>query len=130
MTTLYQEILDKCTTEELSAKNFHTIAQKVSAGRIKVNYKEIGKGTVLSTIGLTTGNALLDVIDTVSDFRHVKNLLATATLDIGSPLVRAALDGMVGTVLTQDQANALKAVAETPDPVTWEQCREAIEKGV
>ncbi|HRD68281.1 MAG TPA: hypothetical protein PKY50_19295 [Candidatus Competibacter sp.] len=37
---------------------------------------------------------------------------------IGNLTVRAAIDAMIGTLLTADQATAIKALAEIPAPVT------------
>lgn len=93
------------------------IAAALSQGRIKTVPTEIGNGMVLATIGLTSGNALLDVLNNAPDFRHVRPLLEQGRLDISTPLARAALDGLVGVVITQAEADALKALAERPDPI-------------
>jgi hypothetical protein len=75
---------------------------------------EVGNGTILEVLGLATGNALLDVMYGNSDFRHVKPLLEQGRLRLDSPLTRAALDSLVGFVLTEAQAEALKAKATQP----------------
>ena len=82
--------------------------------RTRLVKTEIGNGLILSTLGLTAGNALLDVIHTQADFRYVKPLVEQGRLDISDALVRATLDSLVGTVLTAEQAAALKAIAEQP----------------
>lgn len=75
---------------------------------------ECGNGTILEVLGLTTGNALLDVLTTAPDFRHVKPLVEQGRLRLDAPLTAAALGSLVPGVLTQDQANALLARARVP----------------
>lgn len=104
--------------EELrQSQDTQAIADALSVGRVKLVPTEIGAGTVLMVLGIEDGNALLDVINSVSDFRHVKPLVEQGRLRIDMPLVRATLDSLVPLVLTTEQADALKAVAEIPDPV-------------
>lgn len=76
--------------------------------------RDIGNGSILETIGLAAGNALLDVINNVSDFRHVKPLVEQGRLVSSSPLVIATIQSLVPSVLTQAQANALIALGTTP----------------
>ena len=102
---LPQEITDRQDTQ--------LIADGLSAGRVKLVKTEIGKLTVLSTIGLEAGNALLDIIDTVDTFRHVRYPLSNGWLDVSDPTARAMLD----TICAPENASKLKALAERPDPV-------------
>jgi len=44
--------------------------------------------------------------------------LSKASLDVGNLSVRAAIDMMVGTLLTAEQATAVKAMAEQPATVS------------
>ncbi len=74
---------------------------------------EIGKGKVLGTIGLEAGNTLLDIIDNVADFRHVKQLVANGWLDVGDALTRVMID----QVCTPEDGVALKALAEISTPI-------------
>jgi len=74
---------------------------------------EIGKGKVIGTIGLVAGNTLLDIIDNVADFRHVKQLVANGWLDVGDALTRAMID----QVCTPEDGAALKALAEISMPI-------------
>lgn len=80
---------------------------------ITVRACEIGKGKVLGAIGLEAGNTLLDIIDNVADFRHVKQLVANGWLDVGNPLTRAMID----QVCSPAGAAALKALAEVSTPI-------------
>lgn len=102
----------------LASRDYDAIAAALSVGRKRANTLEIGNGTILATIGITAGNALLDVIATAPDFRHVKPLVEQGRLLIGSPLVQATVKSLVGTVLTQQQADALCALGFTADPVS------------
>ena len=111
----------------IAAKDDETLAALVSVGRRKPNTREIGNGTILETIGLTAGNALLDVINTAPDFRHVKPLVEQGRLVISSSLVQATVQGLVGlSVLTQGQADDLCALGFQPDPVTALEVRKAL----
>lgn len=100
--------------ELLAQQNTQAIADALSVGRSKLVHTEIGKGVVLATLGVTDGNALLDLIDSAPDFRHVKQLVANGWLDIADPLTRATID----QVCTFADATKLKALAEVADPVS------------
>ena len=126
MSTLLQEITAKCPPEMIAAKEHGQIAALVSAGRTKPSGLQVGKGTILETIGLAAGNAFLDVIDTQPDFRHVRGLIAEGRLIISSPLVKATIGSLVPAVLTQAQANALLALATVPDPIDELSVRRAV----
>lgn len=103
------------------------IAAILSIGRVTTTYTEIGNGLILATIGLTSGNALLDYLATDATFRHVRPLLEQGRLDVSSALVRGALDQFaVGGVITQAEADALKALAETPNPIHYNTVSDAL----
>jgi urease gamma subunit len=127
MTTLLDEIRAKCPKELIEAREHGQIAALVSKDRTKASGLQVGKGTILETIGLTAGNAFLDVIDTVADFRHVRGLVAEGRLIISSPLVMGTIQSFVPAVLTQAQANALLALATVPAPVSVQEVVSAME---
>ena len=103
------------------------IAATLSNGRIKFVPTEIGNGTILETIGLAAGNALLDVVNTAQDFRYVKPLVEQGRLTVGSALVQATVQALVPMgVLAQPQADALCALGFDPDPVTAQQVSDAM----
>lgn len=103
------------------------LAAALSQGRTKLVPTEIGNGTILEAIGLSAGNALLDVINTAPDFRHVKPLIEQGRLRLDSALVLGTLQSLVAaTVITQAHADALVARATAPDPVTEYEVRAAI----
>lgn len=102
------------------------IAAALNATRTRANKREIGNGTILEVLGLAAGNALLDVINTVPDFRHVKPLVEQGRLMVGSALVQATVQSLVPAVLTQPQADALCALGVEPDPVDIIELRRAM----
>ncbi len=128
--TLLEEIQAKCTPAILASKDVQAIADALNTDRTKIVPTEIGNGLILETIGLAAGNALLDTIAAVSDFRHVRPLLDQGRLRVDSALVRGTLDSLVPAVLTLAQAAALKALAVKPDPVSPAQVANALDGGV
>ena len=135
--TLFQEIQAKCSPEVISAGNYHVIAETVNVDRVKTTIRtgEIGNGTVLESLGLTVGNALLDLIHANPSFKYVVPLLDQGRLIINSTLVQGTLQSLVnvqiaaGVTFTQAHMDALNNASIVPDPVTWMQCQEAVEKG-
>ena len=125
--TLLDEITAKCGPALLASRDYDAIAAFVSAGRKKPSTREIGNGTILEVLGLTAGNALLDVVNTAQDFRYVKPLVEQGRLTVGSALVQATVQSLVPMgVLTQPQADALCALGFEADPVTAQQVSDAI----
>lgn len=103
------------------------IADALSVGRTRFVPTEIGNGTILEVLGLAKGNALIDIINTQPDFRHVKPLVEQGRLRLDTMLVRATLQSLVPAVLTQAEADALVARAKVPDPVTHDQVGAALQ---
>ena len=127
---LLDEIKAKCSAALLASRDTTAIAAAVNVGRVKANMLEIGNGSILNTIGITAGNKLLDVINTVADYRYVKPLVDQGRLLIGSPLVQATVQNFTtiagGSVLTQAQADALCALGMSPDAVSELDVRRAL----
>lgn len=115
--TLRDEIISKCSPDLLALHDTNAIANVINSGRVKPNKIEIGNVTILEVLGLPVGNALLDIIYTDSNFRHVKPLVEQGRLTIGSPLVQGTIQSMVGAVLTQEQANMLCSIGMDLDPI-------------
>lgn len=129
--TLLEEIQAKCSQEQIAERNFHIIADVVSTGRTRPNQREIGNGTILDVLGLTKGNALLDLIHGNPQFKYVVPLLDQGRLIVSSTLVASTIQSLVPALLTQEEADALLSIGHTADPVTWEQCQAAfIEAGL
>lgn len=127
--SLIAEIQAKCDPALIASRDFDAIAAAVNIGRTKPSHREIGNGTVLEVLGLSAGNALLDVINTAPDFRHVKPLVEQGRLIVSSPLVQATVQSLVPSVLTQQQADSLCALGFEPDHVIASQVARALEGG-
>ena len=126
--SLLAEIQSKCPPELIAAKEHGQIAALVSAGRTRPSTKEIGNGTILETIGLQYGNAMLDVIYSDQQFRHVKPLLEQGRLIVGSPLVVATIQGMAANgVIPAAARDALLALTVEPAPVSVQEVIKAME---
>lgn len=102
------------------------IADALSVGRTRYVETQIGVGTIIEVLGFATANAVLDVIYSAPDYRHVKPLLDQGRLHLDSPFVRGALQAMVPALLTQEQRDALVARAAVSDPVNEYDVRMAI----
>lgn len=102
------------------------IANALSAGRTRYVETQIGVGTIIEVLGLATANAVLDVIYSAPDYRHVRPLLDQGRLRLDSAFVRGALQSMVPALLTQEQRDALVARAAVSDPVNEYDVRMAI----
>lgn len=101
-------------------------AAVLSVRRKKLVPTEVGNGTILEVLGLASGNALLDAINAAPDFRHVKPMVEQGRLRLDSPLVIATLQSLVGSLLTQAQADALLARAEADAPIPASAVSEAL----
>jgi len=114
---------DEILASGLPLDDHGAIATFLSSGRTKVVSTEIGKGRVLSVLGLEAGNELLDIIDNTPLFRHVKFLVANGWLDVGDSLTRQMID----QICSPENAAKLKALAVVDDPVTSQEVSKALE---
>ena len=128
---LKAEILAKCPKEVLDRGNYHEIADVVSEGRVSTKETLVGFGTILDVLGPRAGALALDafesLVPTVPEVKWTLKLLDKSNLDLGLSSTRMQLDQLVPAILTQEQANALKALAEIPQPVTWFDCNLALD---
>lgn len=142
--TLYEEIVAKCTQEELAApRNYHVIAAKVNLDRApKSLSKLISERGILESYadGPLAADAVISKLEAFGASGHplasivkraLKFLGQAEGLDIGSPATQGMLTQLgIGGVITTDEANKLKALAPTvPNHVSWEQCQAAMEQG-
>lgn len=133
--TLYEEILAKCTPEEIAEKNYHVIAAKVNVGRKRLTSKIGGIGYIMTVLGPVEGAAVLDALEAVSASNSAVKwamvMINAGTLDFGLVSTHAMIDTLVAaTVISAPDGAALKASAEVPDEVSWMACNEAVDKGV
>lgn len=88
---------------------------------------EIGIGLILETIGLESGNALLDAIKATPEFRHVYPMLEQGRLDLSSPLVEIALGMLVqAEVISNSDAQILLSLSIRPIEVSETDVKRAI----
>jgi hypothetical protein len=124
---LREDILaDPACATALAARDCIEMARIRSIGRTRANAREIGNGTILETLGIAAGNALLDEINTNASYRYVKPLVEQGRLLIGAALVQATVQSMVPAVLTQAQADTLCALGKEPDPLTLQEVGDAL----
>lgn len=116
--TLLEEIKAKCSPELLASRDHQAIADAVNVGRTKPTDTEIGNGTILEVLGLSLGTQVLDVINSTAAYKYVKPLLEQGRLKMGSALAQGAVQAFVPGLLTQEQADAIKALGKAPDPIT------------
>lgn len=112
-----------------------TIAAILSAGRVTIAQRQINDGDAAIALGVPGGPLFLYQLElaATSDLaqgataqqvalyavaRQAWRSLTRGTFDIGNSVVRQAIDAMVDTLLTAEQATTLKALAEVPAPIT------------
>jgi hypothetical protein len=103
------------------------IADAISDKRTKLVKTEAGVGTILEVLGIDTGNALLDIVYNVADFRYVKPLIEQGRLRLDSPFVISFIEKFTQEgLLTEDQRDSLLSKAKEADPVSEFDIRVAI----
>lgn len=139
--TLYEEILSKCTAQQIQERNFHTIAATVNVGRTKTVSTMISERGIMDKYadGPVAADAVLAKLETFANSgapgsgplkRALKFLAQAEGLDIGASTTRAQLDALASAgVITLDESNKLKALAPSvTDYVTWDQCQTAFQE--
>lgn len=112
------------------------IADILNQGRApKIVKREVGDGLISLALGVPAGPVFLMQLEMLSNMpvtqdtpleqmaqiavaRQAWRSLIKGGFDVGDMTVRAGLDMFVGSLLTAEQASAIKALAETPDIVT------------
>lgn len=112
------------------------IADILNAGRApKIIKREVGDGLISLALGVPAGPVFLMQLEMLSNqsvtpetppeqmaqiavARQAWRSLNRSGFDVGDLTVRAGLGMFVGSLLTAEQATAIKALAETPDVVT------------
>ncbi len=135
--TLYQEIVAKCTPQEIAAGNHHVVAAKVNVDRVKTVKTPIedvqaylqttGAWWDIKAVAANPAHAAFAAADAVMDVANARY----NNIDMSLPIVAQMFGGLVAAaVITQEQADFLMAMGTVADPVTYLQCGDAIEKGV
>ena len=112
------------------------IADILNQGRApKIIKREVGDGLISLALGVPAGPVFLMQLEMLSNMpvtqdtpleqmaqiavaRQAWRSLIKGGFDVGDMTVRAGLDMFVGSLLTAEQASAIKALAESPDVVT------------
>ena len=112
------------------------IAAILSAGRTRVEpSKMLNDGEVAVALGIPGGPVFLYSLEQAAEnapapgapaedmvahavARQAWRSLLKGQFNIGDASVRAAIDSMIGRLLTAEQATAIKALAEVPAPVS------------
>ena len=120
------------------------IAEALSAGRTKIISSEVGDGAIALALGTPAGPIFMlqleqvantpvteatppELVAQIAVARQAWRSINRVGFDVGNPGVRAGIDAMVGTLLTAEQAEAIKALAVVPDPVTSQEVTKALE---
>lgn len=112
------------------------VADILNQGRAqKIIKREVGDGLISLALGVPAGPVFLMQLEMLSNLpvtqetpleqlaqiavaRQAWRSLIKGGFDVGDMTVRAGLDMFVGSLLTAEQASAIKALAESPDIVT------------
>lgn len=142
MTTAQQSALEAVagralTGEEIAAidlllpeRNDVAIAAILSTGRVKTQPTPIGIGTVLAVMAPAGGdflNALESMGAADSNVKWALKMIEQGTFDVGHPVTRAQLEEFAVTAPSMSGAiAALLAVAEAPDPISFNTVSDAL----
>ena len=129
--TLLDEIKAKCSPELLASRDYDLIAQTVSAGRKTVVKSLHGIGSIIEILGLEGGPSVLNSLEQLKPLNQAVKwgwiLLEKGELDFGSDTTRLMIDSLtVSSVLTAEQSNLLKSLAERDNPVSEFEIRKAL----
>lgn len=139
MSTLWQEIQEKCSPELIAARNMHDIVAVLNAGRTKVVSTMITERGILAKYpdGAVAADAILTKLEAFATAgqpmssivaRALKFLANTGGIDVGDTATRGLLDALAaGGVLTADEAAKLKGLASVPDQLDWTQVQAAFD---
>lgn len=120
------------------------IADALSVGRTKVISREVGDGAIALALGTPAGPIFMlqleqiantpvteatppELVAQIAVARQAWRSINRVGFDVGNPGVRDGIDAMIGTLLTAEQAEAIKALAVVPDPVSSEDVTKALE---
>lgn len=119
----------------LPLTDYGAIADALSAGRTKIISREVGDGAIALALGTPAGPIFMMQLEQIANTpvteampaeqiaqiavaRQAWRSINRVGFDVGNPGVRAGIDAMAGTLLTAEQAEAIKALAVVHDPVT------------
>lgn len=105
-----------------AAQDTQAISDAISVGRVRLTPTPIGFGRILDALGPVDGAAVLDTLEAVkatnSALKWAWYLLERGELDVSLDSVRGQIDALAASgAMTAVQADAIKSLAEQPDPV-------------
>lgn len=115
-------LLDNPTLLALAKSSPGEAAIALSTERVEWVPTEIGTGTVIDTLGIQAGNAVLDVIKNAPDYRYVWALIEQGRLRLDWQSTRDNIAVLVGMgIMTQEQADLLlnRARSNVNESVSW-----------
>ena len=128
MTPLQQTALEalmgrSMSTDEITlagTRSDRDLAISMSVGLKAPVKTPIGYGTVLATLGLTIGNALLDAVNGNPMFKYLLPDLQQGMLQLDHPMVQASLNSLAasGTIPGFDATQAAKMIAVCMQPIS------------
>lgn len=133
--TLLEEIQAKCTLTLIASRDHQAIADAVNVGRTRLRKTELGQGGIVAAIGdVDAANAFLDIVtnranDPASKFRHIASVINRGEFDMGEQMAQISVQAMVPAVLTQEQADKLKALGIAGDHVSAARVANALDGG-
>lgn len=137
--SLWDEIQEKCSPEQIAARNMHDIAATLNVDRTKVVSTMITERGILAKYpdGAVAADTILTKLEAFSTAGHpmssivaraLKFLANTGGIDVGDTATRGLLDALAaGNVITVEEASKLKGLAVVPDHVDWTQVQAAFD---
>lgn len=129
--TLREDIInDPACAAALAAKDCAELARIRSVGRKLLQTRFVTARTVLAECGVN-GAALLDKLDAAGSINSAVKwamvfLRQDSGLDVGHPATQYLLQTLVPDVLTQPEADQLKALAMLPAPLSAQDIADAL----
>lgn len=130
--SILEDIRAICPPELIAQRNDVAIAAALSVGRVKVQSRLIGIGTILATLG-PQGGAFLDGLvklgETDRNVYWAMELVRRGELDIGMDATRQQIGALIEQFPEMKPAvDALLSLAEVPDPVDVNAVSDALNK--
>ena len=114
----------------LAIRNDVAIAQVLSAGRTKVQTRQVGIGTILATMA-PNGGDFLNTLETLgatdANVKWALKLIEKGEFDVGLEATRSQLSAYAQAMpALADGINALLALAEVADPIHYNSVSDAL----
>ena len=134
----YNEIVQKCTPDQINNRDFASIAATVSIGRTAVKEYWLTDRGLVSDLMLLSGSldmsdAILTKLEVLAEqSRSMKAIINRLTTDpkginFGDTGMRAQISYLTPAVFTETERDMLLSLAVQPDPVTVHEVQSAME---